>query len=95
MVGFIVSKLSGLFGRHHLRDGLQRGLTTFVVPHTVQKPWFVKDIDLCLKGNFARELATCSDVMRFLEFLTSNKKLLGAPGLTTRSKDATRGSWHR
>ena len=24
-----------------------------------------------------------------------NKKLLGAPGLTTRSKDATRGSWHR
>ena len=23
----------------------------------------------------------------------SNKKLLGAPGLTTRSKDATRGSW--
>ena len=22
-------------------------------------------------------------------------KLLGAPGLTTRSKDATRGSWHR
>ena len=26
---------------------------------------------------------------------TSNKKLLGAPGLTTRSKDATRGSWHR
>ena len=23
-----------------------------------------------------------------------NKKLLGAPGLTTRSKDATRGSWH-
>ena len=27
--------------------------------------------------------------------LTSNKKLLGAPGLTTSSKDATRGSWHR
>ena len=26
---------------------------------------------------------------------TRNKKLLGAPGLTTRSKDATRGSWHR
>ena len=26
---------------------------------------------------------------------TSNKKLLVAPGLTTRSKDATRGSWHR
>ena len=25
----------------------------------------------------------------------SNKKLLGALGLTTRSKDATRGSWHR
>ena len=25
----------------------------------------------------------------------SDKKLLGAPGLTTRSKDATRGSWHR
>ena len=25
---------------------------------------------------------------------TSNKKLLGAPGLTTRSKDAARGSWH-
>ena len=25
----------------------------------------------------------------------SRKKLLGAPGLTTRSKDATRGSWHR
>ena len=24
-----------------------------------------------------------------------SKKLLGAPGLTTRSKDATRGSWHR
>ena len=24
-----------------------------------------------------------------------NKKLLGAPGRTTRSKDATRGSWHR
>ena len=26
---------------------------------------------------------------------TNNKKLLGAPGLTARSKDATRGSWHR
>ena len=26
---------------------------------------------------------------------TRNKKLLGARGLTTRSKDATRGSWHR
>ena len=26
---------------------------------------------------------------------TRNKNLLGAPGLTTRSKDATRGSWHR
>ena len=24
---------------------------------------------------------------------SSNKKLLGAPGLTTRSKNATRGSW--
>ena len=23
----------------------------------------------------------------------SNKKLLGAPGIATRSKDATRGSW--
>ena len=35
---------------------------------------------------------------RYLEapgIATSNKKLLGAPGLTTRSKDATRGSWHR
>ena len=26
---------------------------------------------------------------------TSNKKLLGAPGIATRNKDATRGSWHR
>ena len=26
-------------------------------------------------------------------FLLFDKKLLGAPGLTTRSKDATRGSW--
>ena len=26
-------------------------------------------------------------------FTTRNKKLLGAPGITTRSKDATRGSW--
>ena len=26
---------------------------------------------------------------------SGNKNLLGAPGLTTRSKDATRGSWHR
>ena len=25
--------------------------------------------------------------------LTSNKKLLGAPGIATRSKDATSGSW--
>ena len=24
---------------------------------------------------------------------SSNKKLLGAPGIATRSKDATRGSW--
>ena len=24
---------------------------------------------------------------------TGNKKLLGAPGIATRSKDATRGSW--
>ena len=24
---------------------------------------------------------------------TNNKKLLGAPGIATRSKDATRGSW--
>ena len=27
-------------------------------------------------------------------FATRNKKLLGAPGIATRSKDATRGSWH-
>ena len=27
--------------------------------------------------------------------VTSNKKLLGAPGLTAKSKDATRVSWHR
>ena len=26
---------------------------------------------------------------------TSIKKLLGAPRLTTRSKDGSRGSWHR
>ena len=26
-------------------------------------------------------------------FATRNKKLLGAPGIATRSKDATRGSW--
>ena len=26
---------------------------------------------------------------------TSNKKLPAAPGRTTRSKEATRGSWHR
>ena len=26
---------------------------------------------------------------------TSNKKVLGAPGLTTRSKDAASSSWHR
>ena len=25
--------------------------------------------------------------------ITSNKELLGAPGIATRSKDATRGSW--
>ena len=28
-------------------------------------------------------------------FPSRSKKLLGAPGHTTRSKDATRGSWHR
>ena len=27
--------------------------------------------------------------------LLGTRTLLGAPGLTTRSKDATRGSWHR
>ena len=31
----------------------------------------------------------------FVRKNTIYKKLLGAPGLTTRSKDATRGSWHR
>ena len=29
----------------------------------------------------------------FSDLTTRNKKLLGAPGHTTRSKDATRGSW--
>ena len=28
-----------------------------------------------------------------LRKITGNKKLLGAPGIATRSKDATRGSW--
>ena len=28
-----------------------------------------------------------------LHIATRNKKLLGAPGIATRSKDATRGSW--
>ena len=28
-----------------------------------------------------------------IELTTRNKKLLGAPGIATRSKDATRGSW--
>ena len=28
-------------------------------------------------------------------FLSRSKKLLGAKGIATRSKDATRGSWHR
>ena len=30
-----------------------------------------------------------------LALLLGARTLLGAPGLTTRSKDATRGSWHR
>ena len=34
----------------------------------------------------AKGLERCVEIL-------SNKKLLGAPGLTTRSKDATRGSW--
>ena len=32
-------------------------------------------------------------VKRFGESFCRSKKLPGAPGLTTRSKDATRGSW--
>ena len=51
--------------------------------------------------------ANCRDSLEGLpgeelvSWSSSNKKLLGArtllgaPGLTTRSKDATRGSWHR
>ena len=31
----------------------------------------------------------------FAPFLLQARTLLGAPGLATRSKDATRGSWHR
>ena len=30
---------------------------------------------------------------RLQAMASSNKKLLGAPGIATRSKDATRGSW--
>ena len=33
--------------------------------------------------------------MGLLASLLGAKTLLGAPGLTTRSKHATRGSWHR
>ena len=32
---------------------------------------------------------------RIWTILDVHKKLLGAKGITTRSKDATRGSWHR
>ena len=35
------------------------------------------------------------EVQRLPKLPKHSKKLLGAPGLTTRSKDATRGSWHR
>ena len=31
--------------------------------------------------------------LSFIGLTTRNKKLLGAPGIATRSKDATRGSW--
>ena len=37
--------------------------------------------------NELNERPICTDFLRY------NKKLLGAPGLTTRSKGATRGSW--
>ena len=38
-------------------------------------------------SNYHRETVSA------LCWTTSNKKLLGAPGINTRSKDATRGSW--
>ena len=33
------------------------------------------------------------ELSKHMENRVSNKKLLGAPGIATRSKDATRGSW--
>ena len=42
------------------------------------------------------KLRTVEAIASRLEAIaTGNKKLLGAPGHTTRGKDATRGSWHR
>ena len=42
-----------------------------------------------------RAMATCGSWHRFVPCPPHGHKLLGAPDLTTRSKDATRGSWHR
>ena len=42
---------------------------------------------LCMSTWFQKEK------MRMFFGTTRNKKLLGAPGIATRSKDATRGSW--
>ena len=44
---------------------------------------------------YSTKAASDKDATRLEATTTSNKKLLGAPSLTTRSKDATRGSWHR
>ena len=33
------------------------------------------------------------DMGHYFTIVASNKKLVGAPGIATRSKDATRGSW--
>ena len=50
----------------------------------------------CVGTEHNASFVTFGMYLGIIYFLTTrNKQLLGALGLTTRSKDATRGSWHR
>ena len=47
----------------------------------------------CVMGKFGQTRDDSEDGVRLEAIDIRNKKLLGAPGIATRSKDATRGSW--
>ena len=74
-----------------------RGLCEMLIIGDLNKDSHVASSTMALQKCVSRRRRKVSTHLQQKEILRASrsrsKKLLGAPGLTTRSKDATRGSW--